>query len=280
MIEGCCRLTIFSASLICCYNALMNETISFPEDGHANCLELEDNSFWFRHRNQVIIEVMRQHPPSGPVYDVGGGNGYVSLGLQNAGFPVVLVEPGVAGVKNARARGITSIVPTTLDQSTIQDHSLDAVGIFDVLEHIEDETTFLSGIRHKLKPCGKLYITVPAYQFLWSYEDKVAGHFRRYTLDALTALLRQYGFAIEYSTYFFSFLTLPIYLNRTLPTQLGLKKSSTLEYHKRQHSNRPGLIPPLLDTVMKWELSQIKKRSQIPFGGSCLVSAGVSKFSF
>lgn len=251
----------------------MSQNISFPEDGHVNCLEIEEHSFWFRHRNQVIIAMMQQHPPAGPVYDVGGGNGYVSLGLQNAGYPVVLVEPGAEGVKNARGRGITSILPTTLDQAGLQDHSLDAVGIFDVLEHIEDEASFLSGIYRKLKPGGKLYITVPAYPWLWSYEDKVAGHFRRYTLGTLAAVLRRHGFVMEYSTYFFSFLPLPIYLSRTLPTQLGLKKNSALEYHKKQHRDRRGLASPLLKFAMKWELSQIKKRSQIPFGGSCLVSA-------
>ncbi len=251
----------------------MSEKISFPEDGHANCLELEDNSFWFRHRNQVIIEMMRQHPPSGPVYDVGGGNGYVSLGIQNAGFKVVLVEPGPEGIKNARARGITSIVPATLDQTALQDHSLDAIGIFDVLEHIEDEAKFLSQIHHKLRRGGKLYISAPAYPWLWSYEDKVAGHFRRYTLSSLTDVLRRQGFAIKYSTYFFSFLPLPIYLSRTLPTELGLKRNSTLEYHKKQHSDRPSLATPLLNSIMNWELSRIKNGSKIPFGGSCLVSA-------
>ena len=175
----------------------MTQKISFPENGHANCLEIEENSFWFRHRNQIIVEMMRLCSPSGPVYDVGGGNGYVSLGLENAGFPVLLVEPGAEGVKNARARGIASILPTTLDQAALQDHSLDAVGIFDVLEHIENEASFLSGIHHKLKPDGKLYITVPAYPWLWSYEDKITGHFRRYTLGTLTAVLRRHGFAIE-----------------------------------------------------------------------------------
>ncbi len=123
----------------------MSQNISFPASGHADCLEIEEHSFWFRHRNRVIIEMIRAYPPTGPVYDVGGGNGYVSLGLQNAGFPVVLVEPGAGGVKNARARGIMSIIPTTLQDAKLPDHSVDAVSIFDVLEHIEDEASFYRG---------------------------------------------------------------------------------------------------------------------------------------
>lgn len=251
----------------------MSENLSFPEGGHADCLEIEEHSFWFRHRNHIIVEAIKRYPPSGTLYDVGGGNGYVSLGLKRAGYEVTLVEPGAEGVKNARARGILSVIPATLREAGLADHSLEAVGLFDVLEHIEDESDFLSGVHDKLKHSGDLYITVPAYNWLWSYEDEIAGHFRRYTVRSLSHLLSQHGFSIKYGTYFFSFLPLPIYLSRTLPSHLGLKKNSTLEFHKKQHSEKRGLLAPFLGSAMHWELSRVKKGYQIPFGGSCLVCA-------
>lgn len=251
----------------------MSESLAFPQDGHANSMQIEDHSFWFRHRNQAIVEMIRSFPPAGPVYDVGGGNGYVSLGIKNAGFEAVLVEPGVEGAKNALARGIEPILPATFKEARFSDKSLDAVGIFDVLEHIKDQSDFLYEIHRKLKPAGKLYITVPAYPFLWSQEDKMAGHFRRYTLHALTSLLRQHRFTIHYSSYFFAMLPVPILLFRTLPTWLGMTKTPTLEHHQKQHMNRTSFVSSFFDAALNLELSLLRKKFKIPFGGSCLVCA-------
>lgn len=68
--------------------------ISYPDEGNEACFEVEDQSFWFRHRNHCIRELVRNFPPQGPLFDVGGGNGFVAKGLMDAGWEVVLVEPG------------------------------------------------------------------------------------------------------------------------------------------------------------------------------------------
>lgn len=47
--------------------------ISYPEDGHEILLDVEDRSFWFRHRNNVILNIMKRYKPNGRLYDVGGG---------------------------------------------------------------------------------------------------------------------------------------------------------------------------------------------------------------
>ena len=71
-----------------------NSVLSYPAEGNDLCYSLEDDSFWFRHRNELIVETLRQFPPPGTLFDVGGGNGYVATGLERAGFPTVLVEAG------------------------------------------------------------------------------------------------------------------------------------------------------------------------------------------
>src|SRR6266567_1791580 len=78
--------------------------VSYPDEGNTSCLAVEDTSFWFRHRNNCILEVMKNLPPATPFFDVGGGNGYVAKALQDAGLEVVLVEPGSTGALNARRR--------------------------------------------------------------------------------------------------------------------------------------------------------------------------------
>ena len=63
-----------------------NQNISYPSEGNENCLAVEDNSFWFRHRNNCIVSVVKSYPPedNGTIFDIGGGNGFVSLGLTSS----------------------------------------------------------------------------------------------------------------------------------------------------------------------------------------------------
>src|SRR5207249_3972828 len=123
---------------------------------------------------------IKRYPPRTPFYDVGGGNGIVALALEKAGIPAIVVEPGVAGVKRARERGIEA-KHATLDTAGFAPASLGSIGMFDVVEHIKDDVGFLKQARSYLQPGGRLYLTVPAYQALWSGEDVYAEHFRRYT---------------------------------------------------------------------------------------------------
>mgnify|MGYP007131759322 CR=1 FL=1 len=58
--------------------------VSYPAHGNATCLAVEDTSFWFRHRNRCILEFVHRYRPDGPLLDIGGGNGFVSPGLQQS----------------------------------------------------------------------------------------------------------------------------------------------------------------------------------------------------
>jgi SAM-dependent methyltransferase len=114
-------------------------------------------------------------------------------------------------------RGLKNIICSTLEDAGFKTNSLPAAGLFDVVEHISNDLCFLKTINFYMRPGGFLFITVPAYNILWSKEDVDAGHFRRYTLYELKKTLNKAGFKIEYATYIFSFLILPIFLFRTIP---------------------------------------------------------------
>ena len=84
--------------------------ISYPDEANELCFRLEEDSFWFRHRNNCIIEMVKQFLPGGPLFDVGGGNGFVARMLEENNIEAVLVEPGEKGVANARKRGVKNII--------------------------------------------------------------------------------------------------------------------------------------------------------------------------
>ena len=250
---------------------------SYPEDGQQVCFGLEDNSFWFRHRNNAVITAVKKFPPEGFILDVGGSNGYVTLGLKKSGFDVVLLEPGIEGLQNAKVRGLEPIICSTVADAGFKDHSIPAIGLFDVLEHIKDETRFLKGLKRILVPNGRLYLTVPAYNALWSMEDEYAEHFRRYTLSRIRKTLQICGYTTDYATCLFSYLPIPVFFVRTLPFKLGLAKLYSGEDHRRQHAVKSRLINSILSVLHKMELAMIEKEMRIPLGGSLLIIAHTEK---
>ena len=256
--------------------SLDTQDISYPSGGNENCFDVEDSSFWFRHRNSCIACVVEAYPPenNGTIFDIGGGNGFVSSGLANAGFDVALVEPGRIGTSNAKRRGLKNVICATTNTARFKPHSLPAVGLFDVLEHIEDDLSFLKSIRSLITKGGRLYVTVPAYTLLWSEEDVLAGHFRRYTLNNICKALESAGFEVGFSSYIFRPLPIPIMLFRALPYRIGLsrteKKATSVS---RDHAVKGGVIAGILSSFLYSEIENLKKNRAMYFGGSCLVMA-------
>lgn len=246
--------------------------VDFPEDGHEDCYQVESESFWFEHRNNSLVTAIKNFPPSGEIFDIGAGNGYVAQALEKNGFSTVALEPGIVGARNAKNKGLT-VICSTLEDANFFPNSISAVGLFDVLEHIKDDTKFLAQLKDLLKPEGKLYLTVPAYNILWSVEDEITGHYRRYNLRNLVVQLKAIGYKIEYSTYFFSFLPIPIFLLRTIPSKLGWRQEGNLETTEKEHKPNLGVIRSLLDSYLSLELKLINGQKYIPIGGSCLVIA-------
>jgi len=143
----------------------------------------------------------------------------------NAGWDVVLVEPGRTGASNARARGLQHVVCATTTAAGFRNNHMAAIGVLDVVEHTGDDVTFLRHLNDLLEPGGMLDVTMPAYQGLWSQADVVAGHFRRDALPGLRDKLRRAGLEVCYATHFFC--ALPI----VLETGLGRPAEVRLGQH-------------------------------------------------
>lgn len=252
------------------------EVVSFPEEGHANCLQLEDGSLWFRHRNHCIVAAAQRHLTglTGPIFDVGGGNGFVAQGLQSAGFEVVLIEPGIHGARNARRRGLAHVICGTTEASGLAKGTLPAIGLFDVVEHIEDDVAFLKSMGSLLVAGGKLLLTVPAYPLLWSGEDVSAGHFRRHTKKTIADALSLAGLELTFVSYFFRPLPIPIFLLRTLPFRLGFDRGPDgVKKAAREHALRTGTLSRWLDSAFSEEIRILTRGDAMRFGGSLIAVA-------
>jgi SAM-dependent methyltransferase len=247
--------------------------LDYPDEGNAFCFQVEDHSFWFRYRNRILVEMVRRFPPRGPIFDIGGGNGFVTRGLREAGFPAVVVEPGPVGARNAAARGLTPVVCSTLEDAGFRPASLPAVGLFDVLEHLPDDRAVLESLARLVPLGGRLYLTVPAFSWLWSDDDDLAGHHRRYTRRRLRQVVEAAGFAVETDTYLFAPLPLPILALRVLPTKLGLRRPADAETLQQELKPEAGIVTAAMTRLLDvegWWLSHV---GAVPFGSSCLLVA-------
>jgi SAM-dependent methyltransferase len=251
-----------------------NTNTNYPQNGNEIYFNIEEQSFWFIHRNNCIRIAASHFLNKGDhIFDIGGGNGYVSLCLKQDGFYPTIVEPDINGVLNAQRRGLDSLVCSSLDDAFFKSNTIPNIGVFDVLEHIEDDASFLMNIHHILKKEGKIFICVPAYSMLWSDEDKHDGHFRRYTIKSLSKKVKKANFHIEYSTYFFSILPFPIFLFRTLPSILKIKRSYEPETYTKENEIKNKLVNKMLNFIWKKELKFIRNKKRILWGGSILLIA-------
>jgi len=249
------------------------EGISYPADQNDACFRLEDGSFWFTHRNRCIITAVRRFPPDGFILDVGGGNGFVAEGLIGAGYETALLEPGGAGARNAReARRLPTVINATIVEAALRPNSVPNVGLFDVLEHIEDDRAFVRHLSHIMRPGGFLYLTVPSFNWLWSTADVDAMHYRRYTKRSLTDVLAE-GFDVLYATCLFQRLVPLSLLMRALPYRLGLSRPKPEHAYEREHAVGRTWLAELLGRMLDHEVATIAAGKSLAVGSSLLVVA-------
>ncbi len=244
--------------------------VSYPADGHVATAQIDETSFWYLHRNEAILSLYQKYINNEKqFFDIGGGNGIVAKYLQDAGIDVVLVEPYLEGVEKALQRGVKNVMHKKLEElSTAIAHA----GMFDVLEHLEDDKAVLKQLSITQAAGGFIIITVPASNALWSSTDINLGHFRRYSVADLKLKTEAAGYTVLQCSYFFSMLWLPLFFFRVLPQKFGFKKDET-KRRASEHVSKQSMKGRLVKWLLSWEIIFIKKGISIPFGTSCIIIA-------
>jgi SAM-dependent methyltransferase len=169
--------------------------------------DLEETYWWYRARKEIICDTVRRFlSPGSQIIDFGAGSGVIAKQLVDLGYEVVATDISPSALAACRARGLN-----TLDLNTHWPtaNSADCILACDVLEHLDDDVGLLQKLRPALRSRGFLIVAVPAYDFLWSGEDYISNHVRRYTKSLLEKRVRAAGFTIERCSYF-NMLLLPV----------------------------------------------------------------------
>ena len=257
-----------------------NIPIFSPETEHTSCgfkassfallASLEAQYFWFRVRNELITWALGKYGANiSSFLEIGCGTGFVLQGIAKS-FPKIsltgsdIYTEGLA-FATERIRG-GEFIQTDAEKCPFIGE-FDAIGAFDVLEHIENDNTVLQQIFRSLKSYGLLLLTVPQHRWLWSKVDENACHMRRYTKRELHQKVSQAGFKILRSTSFVTSLLPGILLSRWMQ-----RNKSDQAIGKNEFQINP-FLNCFFEKILHLELRLIQKGISLPLGCSRLIAA-------
>lgn len=154
----------------------------------------------------------------GPAADAGAGSGHFSSLLVERASPLLLLEGGEDNLATLRQRfeGDERVMVEDCDlmacESQLRGHGIRSIFTLDVLEHLPDDAAVLRQFHEALPVDGRLYIKVPALQWLYGPVDEASGHYRRYTRSHLRKVVADAGFRVEKCCYMNLAGVLPYFL--------------------------------------------------------------------
>jgi SAM-dependent methyltransferase len=231
---------------------------------------LEQASFWFRSRNDLLIWSMRRYfPRAQSLLEIGCGTGFVLNGLDMA-LPELRVagaELHAAGLQYA-SRRLAGVDLFQFDARSIPfAEEFDVIGAFDVLEHIDEDEQVLAEMRAAVRPGGGVLVTVPQHPWLWSASDDYAKHQRRYRRSELLRKVTAAGFTVRRITSFVSLLLPAMIASRMGSWMTSRAYDPGAEHAAAQRASK------LLEHIGTFERSLITRGVDLPVGGSLLLVA-------
>jgi SAM-dependent methyltransferase len=242
----------------------------FSVETHAELDSLHDASFWFRSRNRLIADLARHFFwDASAVIEVGCGTGYVLGALARAlpGARIAGSEIHESALRFARRRnpGVGDLFQLDACALPFTD-AFDLICAFDVLEHIETDDAALAEMYRALRTGGGLLLSVPQHPSLWSRNDELAHHKRRYRRGELEAKCRKAGFDVVMSSSFVSTLVPVMALRR-------LTEGQKADYDPGGEMTLPVWLDRGFEALLEMERMFIMRGGRLPVGGSRFVVA-------
>lgn len=252
--------------------------ISYDQSHFPDLFAAENRHFWFRARNKVISALAQQlvadFPAGYRLVEIGCGNGNVLQELDRISTDgtAIGVDLFADGLRFAQSRVSAPLVQADIFAMPFKT-TFELVGMFDVLEHLPNDTDVLAQVHTMLSPGGALLLTVPAFKSLWSYADRNANHKRRYTRQDLEQKLAQVGFKAEFVSYYMMSVFPLVWAGRKVANRALRLSDNPRELERSMFKNelkiRPGANQLLYHAVSQ-EIPFLKRRLHIPFGTSLI----------
>ena len=251
---------------------------TYSEQGFATLLDMQQKHFWYAGRHRFILQAVKRHLPKGDeqrsAIDLGGGvGGWISYLSSNA--PHLFNRIALADSSERALEAASTVVPEEVDRYHVDLMHLqmrevwDAAFLLDVIEHIPDDQRELREVATAVKPGGLIFVTTPAFQAFWSYNDEIAHHQRRYRRIDFQAIAKATGLTLVDARYFMFFLS-PLYLmSRLKPSVRSMSTEELRDLVDRQHETPSPLINRALAAAFALE-TPLGHNIQFPWGTSIL----------
>lgn len=188
--------------------------------------DVELTNWWFASRRSFISDLLQKHgiAQSAAIIDIGCAGGVLLYELLQEGYTnLSALDYSPEAIALCRERGITQAYVMDGHAPEFAEGTFDVIIASDSLEHLKDDELALKNWYRILKPGGKAFILVPAYQALWSSHDIINHHFRRYTNGGLQAKVKAAGFRVVQSGYWNIALLLPTLIFRLFSRKPGTR---------------------------------------------------------
>ncbi len=229
-------------------------------------LDLDEHHWWYRGRRVIVrSEIDRLGLSAGArVLDAGCGSGRTLEDLAEYGT-VSGIELDPQAAEFAASRGCGEVKVGRLEELPWDDGSFDLITCLDVLEHIPDDRGALTELRRVCRFGGRMLLTVPAYQALWSLHDAANHHYRRYSRRGLRLVALEAGWQLVRLTSFNSIL---------LPVAAAVRLA---QRHRRPDSTYnpelnlgPAWLNSVLERPLRLEARWLDRGGTLPAGLSLL----------
>jgi SAM-dependent methyltransferase len=269
--QRCGYTTVSRAGIDCYAPEFIDMASGFKAEYFADLFNLESGNFWFKARNQLIVDTLSRHCGQFDSFlEIGCGTGFVLSGLKQR-FPeaqMVGSEIFLAGLEFAAKRVPEARFLQMDARNNPYLEEFDVVGAFDVIEHIEEDVRVMKQVYSALRPGGYFLITVPQHKWLWSQVDEYAQHVRRYSKVEVHEKLINAGFKIVRSSSFVSTLLPAMFASRLIS-----RRTPVEEFDPFAEFNIPYLLNQLLWFALRVEVSLIGLGLNLPIGGTRMVLA-------
>jgi 2-polyprenyl-3-methyl-5-hydroxy-6-metoxy-1,4-benzoquinol methylase len=193
--------------------------------------DLYRNHWWWRVRERILLSTIEQLVRVSParILDVGCGDGLFFNALQRFG-DVMGIEADETTLDEQNPWS-ERIVIGELDESFVPPAPFDLILLLDVIEHVPNVQRLLRNAGRLLAGDGRLLVTVPAFQWLWTAHDELNHHVRRYNAGDLRRTIEEAGLVVVQTRYLFQSLVLP---------KLAVRMTEVLQLHGPTLPQIPG----------------------------------------
>ena len=178
--------------------------------------------WWWRVREEIVlarIAALLERVPQARILDVGCGAGLFFDALEQFG-EVEGIESDSGAIRYS-GKWRDRIHHGYLDAAFTPRAPYDLILMLDVLEHLDDPVLLLRRAATLLGEGGRILITVPAYNWLWTKHDDLNHHVQRFTASGMNRTIEMAGLTTMATSYLFPSLVLPKALVRAVEAVRG-----------------------------------------------------------